>query len=46
MNTRETFQVPASQQSISDLIAEYEAKRDGGDITKEADDGTLEVIAS
>ena len=36
--------LPAIQKRIPDLIAEYEAKRDGGSITKEGRDGVVEVV--
>lgn len=35
--------VPAAQISISDLIAEYDAKVNGGEITRTNPDGTLDV---
>ena len=46
MNAFNTFTAPAERPDLPALIAEFYARRDGGEITKEKPDGTLEVVAT
>lgn len=39
------YQAPAERPDLPTLIAEYRARRDGGEVTREAPDGMLEVVA-
>lgn len=43
---QEAHSAPATRISLPEIIAEYHARRDGGEITKERADGTLEVVTS
>ena len=41
---QEAHSAPATRISLPEIIAEYHARRDGGEITKERANGTLEVV--
>ena len=46
MQGKTNFSAPVERPDLPSIIAEYYARRDGGDLTRARPDGTLEVIAT
>ncbi len=46
MNQHSSFKAPVERLDLPSHIAEFHAKRDGGEITREKPYGTLEVITT